>query len=92
MTYKITAYSRKQAKKLGVTIKLSKNPSKKLDVFKNGKKVASIGSIGYFDYPTFMEKEGIYSASAHRRKYKIRHAKDMNVKGSAGFFAAHILW
>ena len=41
MSYTITAYTRARAKKLGVQVKLSKNKKKKLDVFKNGKKVGS---------------------------------------------------
>ena len=43
--YTITNYSRKKAQELGVDIKPSTNKTKKLDVFKNGIKVASIGSI-----------------------------------------------
>ena len=34
MSYKITTYSKRQAKKLGVTIKPSKVKGKKIDVFK----------------------------------------------------------
>ena len=52
MAYTITAYTRKQAKKYGVTVKKSKLKGKKLDVFKNGEKVASVGALGYGDYPT----------------------------------------
>ena len=47
MVYTISEYSKKQAKKLGVEITISSNPKKKLDVFKDGKKIASIGAIGY---------------------------------------------
>jgi hypothetical protein len=58
MAYTIKPYSFAQAKKLGVTIKPSKNPIKKLDVFNAaGKKLASVGAIGYKDYPSFMELE-----------------------------------
>ena len=42
MPYKITAYTKRQAKKLGVEVKLSKTKGKKIDVFKKGKKVASV--------------------------------------------------
>ena len=37
--------ARENASKLGVTIKVSTVKNKKLDVFKDGKKVASIGDI-----------------------------------------------
>ena len=36
--YHITDYTYKQAKKLGVEIKPSKNKKRKIDVLKNGKK------------------------------------------------------
>jgi len=56
MVYKIRDYSYKQAEKLGVEIKPSTNPKKKIDVYKNGKnKIVSIGAMGYNDYPTYLE-------------------------------------
>ena len=45
MSYKITNYSYNQAKKLNVEIKPSTNKKKKIDVFKDNKKIASIGAI-----------------------------------------------
>jgi hypothetical protein len=93
MAYTITQYTRKKARKLGVTIKRSQNPAKKLDVFdKKGKKLASVGATGYGDYPTFMQKEGKLSANKHRMRYKIRHEKDRHRKGSAGYYANQLLW
>ena len=47
----------KFVKELGVEIKPSTNILKKIDVFKNGKKVATIGARGMNDYPTYLEKE-----------------------------------
>ena len=90
--YKITEYSYKQAQKLNVKIKPSTNPSKKLDVFKNGEKVASIGAIGYNDYPTWIKKEGVEYAKKRRSLYKARHESDRHVKNSAGFYSDKILW
>jgi hypothetical protein len=92
MAYTITKYSRTKAKKLGVTLKRSKNPAKKMDVFKNGKKIASIGATGYGDYPTFMRKEGAKSANANRKRYKIRHEKDRHRRGTPGYYADQLLW
>jgi hypothetical protein len=92
MNYKITNYSYKKAKQLGVKIKLSTRKNKKLDVYKNNKKIASIGALGYGDYPTFIQSEGIESANNHRKKYKIRHAKDRKVIGSPGYYADQLLW
>lgn len=92
MGYRIKPYSFRQAKKLGVTIKPSTVKGKKIDVFKKGKKVASVGALGYNDYPTWMQKKGKKYADERRRLYKIRHAKDRNVRGSAGYYADKILW
>lgn len=88
--YKITPYSRKQAKKLGVTIKQSTNPKKKIDVFKNGKKLCSVGGLGYNDYPTYTLKRGKKFADKRRKLYKIRHTKDR--KKGCGYYADKILW
>jgi len=88
--YKITAYSYKQAKKLGVTIKNSTNPKKKIDVFKNGKKMCSVGGIGYNDYPTYILKRGKSFANTRRKLYKIRHKKDKD--SGCGYYADKILW
>jgi hypothetical protein len=57
MAYRIKRYTFEQAKKLGVEVKPSKVKGKKIDVFKNGEKVASVGALGMNDYPTYLEKE-----------------------------------
>ena len=89
--YQITDYSYKQAEKLGVDIKPSKNKNKKIDVFKDGNKLASIGDKRFLDYPNYL-KEDKSLAEQRRKLYKIRHEKDRKIKGSAGFFADKILW
>ena len=53
MPYRIKAYTKTQAKKLGVSVKPSKVKGKKIDVFKKGKKIACVGAIGYNDYPSY---------------------------------------
>ena len=90
MSYKITNYSYNQAKKLNVEIKRSTNKNKKIDVYKNEKKIASIGAIGYSDYPTFIIKKGLDYANERRKLYKQRHIKDLKSKN--GKWANAILW
>jgi len=90
--YEITNYTKAQAKKLGVEVKPSTNPKKKIDVFKKDKKVASVGAIGYSDYPHYIESNGMVYANERRKLYRIRHNKDLNKIGSGGFFAARLLW
>ena len=90
--YNITNYTRKQAKKLGVIIKHSTNTKKKIDVFKKGKKVCSVGNSNYNNFPTLIQKKGIsLSFAKFRRKlYKKRHSKDR--KKGCGFYADQLLW
>jgi len=88
--YKITNYSKKQAKRLGVEIRLSKNTKKKIDVFKKNKLLCSVGAQGYNNYPTYMIKRGNSYAKSRRRLYRIRHSKDR--KKGCGFYADKILW
>jgi len=90
--YKITNYSRARAKELGVEIRPSTNMNKKLDVYKDGRKVASIGKMGAMDYPTWTKFKGKTYADKRRVLYKIRHEKDRHVLGSPGFYSDNLLW
>jgi hypothetical protein len=97
VAYKILPYSFRKAKELGVVIKPSSNILKKIDVFKNGKKLCSIGARGMNDYPTYLlkEKNGYYPkgyAYKRRKLYKERHEKDRHILGSAGYYADKLLW
>tara|TARA_R110000765_G_scaffold271719_2_gene370481 strand:+ start:431 stop:709 length:279 start_codon:yes stop_codon:yes gene_type:complete len=92
MVYTITSYSRKQAKKIGVTIKKSKVKGKKIAVFKKGKKVADVGALGYKDFPTYTKTKGKVYANKRRKLYKIRHQKTRTKKGSRSYYADKILW
>ena len=90
--YNITPYTYKQAKKLNVRVTPSRNKTKKIDVWKNGKVIASVGARGMNDYPTYMKKMGKSYAKTRRRLYKIRHNKDRFEKGSRGWYADKLLW
>jgi len=92
MMYQITKYTRDRARELGVVVKHSTNPAKKIDVFKNGDKVASVGAMGYADYPTYMRTKGLEYANERRRLYKQRHSKDRGIVGSNGYYADKLLW
>jgi hypothetical protein len=90
--YQITNYTKEKANELGVKVIHSKNPKKKLDVLKNGKIIASVGAVGYNDYPTYMKTRGQEYAEQRRALYKIRHKRDINVAGSNGWYANKLLW
>jgi hypothetical protein len=76
MTYTITDYTKKRAKEIGVEVKPASNPKKKLDVYKDGKRIATIGDSQYGDYPTFVKEKGTQYANERRRLYHLRHTKD----------------
>lgn len=92
MVYNITNYTKKQAKRLGVQIKPSTNKMKKIDVYKDGKKVASIGAAGMNDYPTYIQKKGKEYADERRRLYKIRFQKSRKKVGTNSYWADQLLW
>ena len=79
------AKARENAKRLGVTITPSKVKNKKLDVFKDGRKIASIGDLRYSDFLQHGDKK-------RQENYLSRHAKTRAVKGSPSYYAAEILW
>ena len=89
--YRISAYTRSKARRMGVTVRPSTRKGKKIDVFKNGKKVASIGAVGYNDFTTYSKKSKS-KASERRRLYHIRHKKDEKRSGSPGYYASKLLW
>jgi len=97
MSYEISQYSKNQAMRLKVQIEPSTRKNKKIDVYRDGKYLVSIGDIRYNDYPYYLkaEREGKYpkgTANRNRYLYHKRHAKDASVPESAGFFAKEILW
>ena len=90
--YQITDYSYKKAKKLGVIIKPSTRKGKKIDIYKKGIYLFSIGQLGYYDYPSFLAFYGKGYADKRRKLYKLRHEKTRKIKNSASFYADNILW
>ena len=92
MPYIITAHTKRQAKKHGLTVKHSKVKGKKIDVFKNGEKVASVGALGYGDYPTFLCSIGKEYANKRRKAYKNRHQSNRTKRGTNGWYADKLLW
>jgi hypothetical protein len=89
MSYKIASYTKQKAQKLGVVIKPSTNSNKKIDVFKNNKKIASVGATGYADFAIHKKEKGIEYAKERQRLYKLRHK---NNNGINGYYAVNLLW
>jgi len=91
MVYKITNYSYKKAEENDLNIVPSKKKNKKIDVYKNGEYIASIGDKRYNDYPTYLIKNGKQYADERRKLYYKRHNANSS-KYSADNLAKLILW
>lgn len=86
--YEITEYTYRKAKQMGYTVKPSDKTGKKIDVFKNGQFVHSVGALGYKDYPTYIKEKGQRYADIRRRLYHLRHTG--NSLGEV--LARNLLW
>ena len=95
MPYIVTQEIRKRAKELGVTVKSSTDPAKKLDVYQEGKKIASIGQAGSNDYHLWQKQVSKAYADQRRKLYYMRHPyKTRMVNGvyTADYLAKQLLW
>jgi hypothetical protein len=93
MTYKITRYTFKQAKKHNLLVKPSTKHGKKIDVYTHsGDFLGSVGAYGYNDYPNYIKKYGLSYANSRRRLYRQRHSRDRKKKYSKGWLADVLLW
>ena len=92
MPYIITDYTLQRAKQMKVTVQLSQQKNKKIDVLKNGVRIATIGDSRYKDFPTYVIENGIEFANNRKRLYYMRHKKDIENLNSNGFYAAKLLW
>tara|TARA_R110000803_G_scaffold187311_1_gene249710 strand:+ start:6931 stop:7218 length:288 start_codon:yes stop_codon:yes gene_type:complete len=95
MSYQIKQIQIDKAKKLGLEIKPSSTKKKKIDIYKNGEKVGSVGAIGYKDYGTYLEELPKKEADKKRKNYLARHAKEPKTKDKKktnSYYADKILW
>jgi hypothetical protein len=90
--YKILPYTKAKAKQHNVTVKPSTNKRKKIDVYEDGIKIASIGGYGWKDYAIYLKENGKEYADKRQLLYKSRHRKDINNIGSNGWWANVLLW
>jgi len=89
--YQISTKQHSIAKKLGVQIIPSKNKKKKIDIYKNGKFITSVGAISYNDYFIYLNTHDKEFAKDRRRLYDLR-TKSKSVLGSPTWYARHLLW
>lgn len=77
--------AQENAKKIGFTVKPSTRKSKKLDVYKDEKKIASIGDPRYADFTKHGDEK-------RRERYHSRFKRCIDVKDSPCYLSYYILW
>jgi hypothetical protein len=86
--YDILPYTKQQARKMGVTVVPSTRAGKKIDVYRGSQYIASVGALGYLDYPHYLKGYGKEYADERRRLYHARHTG--NSQGER--LAKKLLW
>jgi hypothetical protein len=79
---------------MGVLLQLK---NKKIDIYKDGKKIASIGGVKkdgsyYKDYPTYLKTEGKEKAEKRKTAFKKRHEQNRKKIGTNAYYADMLLW
>jgi hypothetical protein len=86
--YPIRPLQIQNSRKLGLTIKPSTKKNYKLDVYKDGDYITSIGHKKYKDYAIYLEEKGKDYADERKRLYHLRHRNE----GIRGELSKLILW
>jgi len=90
--YSISKKQYDLAKDIDVIIKPSQKENKKIDIYGNdGVYHTSIGDLRYFDYFSYLERNGKAFANNRRRLYDLRTKKGLSI-GSRNWFARVLLW
>ena len=86
--YEISPRTYKIAKQYGIEIEPSAKINKKIDVYKQGEYVASIGDIRFKDFHVYLKENGKAYANERARLYYLRH-KNASVREQ---LAKLLLW
>ena len=73
--YEISPRTYKVAKQYGLQIQSSTKKNKKIDVYKQGEYVASIGDSRFKDFHVYLKENGTAYANERARLYYGRHQK-----------------
>ena len=95
--YRVKSRQRDIAKQIGVVIRPSERANKKLDVYRDGFYVASIGDVRYNDYYDYLAgeqkgKENPGVAALRRNAYYARHQANLKIPYSPGWYSWKLLW
>ena len=70
---------------LGVQVKKSTRKNKKIDIFKDNKKICSIGDLRYEDFNQHNDLE-------RRKRFHQRFKRFKDAEGTCGWFSLNLLW
>ena len=70
----------------------SKYKNKKVGVFKKSMYLCSIGDTRYLDFPYYVMSYELSYAWKRKKLYQLRHHKESDKIGTAGYYAYNILW
>ena len=94
-SFEVTNFELSNASKLGLTIKKSTNPNKKLDVYDKDNKF--LFSIGNYLVPSYSDWYRTHGEAYANQRQKIYYMKNINLinkhdKNSLQFISSTILW
>jgi len=92
MLYTILPYTQRQARRIGVEVRPSKKKDKKIDVYRRGEVIASVGHKDYPDYPHYLRSRGEEYADERRSLYKKRHSPHRKKEWTPSWLADQLLW
>ena len=93
MEYDILPYTYERARELDVVVYPSDNPKYKIEIYdKTGNFMFYGGSPKYSDFPHYIQSHGKEFAEKRREMYHKRHRKEIDKKGSRGWFVSKLLW
>lgn len=89
MPYEISDKQYEIAEQLGIDICVSENPRKKIDVYKKGQFLFSIGAVNFKSLSELIEMYGRDEAYRKRNLYLSRHKSQCDLKS---IYEIRLLW
>ena len=95
--YRITERTRQKARELGLEVKPSRKKGFKMDVFRNGFLISTVGKVDELDYATAleMEAEGKLrkgTADRWREIYTLKNMCQELLFGTILYYEYNLLW
>ena len=89
MPYEISDKQYEIAEQLGIEIIVSENPRKKIDVYKKGNYICSVGAVNFLSLKELILLHGHDEAYRKRNLYLSRHKSQCDLKS---IYEIRLLW